>query len=98
MPSDQALKHAVQICEVLEAAHQKGIVHRDLKPANILVTASGVKLLDFGLAHIQSTSQSPDTLSDPPLRARTPISAKLPSFWASPLFSKAAAAPEIASV
>src|SRR5438046_4197182 len=50
LPLDQALKHAVQICEALDAAHKKGITHRDLKPANILATKSGIKLLDFGLA------------------------------------------------
>src|SRR5205823_7515378 len=56
----RALLYAGKILDALEAAHRKGIVHRDLKPANIMVSKSGVKLLDFGLAQ----QKAPPTMGD----------------------------------
>jgi Tol biopolymer transport system component len=50
LPLDQALTVASHVAEALVAAHTAGIVHRDLKPANVMLTRSGAKLLDFGLA------------------------------------------------
>ncbi len=47
---DQVLRYGLEIADALDKAHRQGIVHRDLKPGNVMLTKSGVKLLDFGLA------------------------------------------------
>ena len=50
MPAEQLLKCGCEICEGLEKAHKSGVIHRDLKPGNIMLTKTGAKLMDFGLA------------------------------------------------
>jgi TolB-like protein/tetratricopeptide (TPR) repeat protein len=55
---DRALPIAIDILNALSAIHTRGIIHRDLKPSNIFLTPHGVKLLDFGLARVESNPDS----------------------------------------
>jgi serine/threonine protein kinase len=69
LPLPEVLRYGAQIAAGLDRAHRAGIIHRDLKPANIMITKSGAKLLDFGLArtsplqirHDEETQQKPLT-------------------------------------
>ena len=68
---DEALRHGADIAEALDEAHRAWTVHRDLKPGNIMLTAKGVKLMDFGLAKIVQPGEAADgsdaTTADGPL-------------------------------
>jgi serine/threonine protein kinase len=71
LPVEQVLKYGIEICEGLEKAHRSGVVHRDLKPGNIMLTKTGAKLMDFGLAKASvadpaATSELTATLTAPP--------------------------------
>jgi serine/threonine protein kinase len=54
LPPDQVLQYALQITGAVDAAHKHGVTHRDLKPGNIVLTKTGAKLLDFGLAKVRT--------------------------------------------
>lgn len=80
LPLDQVARLGIDIAGALERAHNAGIVHRDLKPGNIMMTKSGAKLLDFGLAKPQSAQISGTA---PLLSAAVTMSSPVPG--ASPL-------------
>ena len=63
LPLDQALRYAIEIADALDKAHRTGITHRDLKPGNIMLTRTGTKLLDFGLAKTDVPAMAGTSLS-----------------------------------
>src|SRR5580700_3301064 len=77
LPFPELLKVGIEVAEALEIAHRAGIVHRDLKPGNIMLTKSGTKLMDFGLAKPASLGAA-GSGSAPLLSAARPMSGPTP--------------------
>jgi eukaryotic-like serine/threonine-protein kinase len=71
LPFDQVLRYGIEIADALDKAHRQGIVHRDLKPGNVMITKSGVKLLDFGLAKAVAPATPQQLTSFPTQQALT---------------------------
>jgi eukaryotic-like serine/threonine-protein kinase len=72
LPAEEVMRYGIEISDALDKAHRKGVTHRDIKPGNIMLTKSGTKLLDFGLAKLRQEASPALPVSQLPTLKESP--------------------------